>query len=38
MLLVLPTIQAKSVFQLAVADEHWYIVETQRLIPLLLHK
>ena len=22
---------AKSVFQIAVADEHWHIVETQRL-------
>lgn len=24
---------AKSVFQLAVADEHWRVVETQRLTP-----
>ena len=24
---------AKSVFQLAVADEHWRLVETQRLMP-----
>jgi transposase len=31
MLLLLPTTQAKSVFQLTVANEHWHIVETQRL-------
>ncbi len=31
MLLPLPKTQAKSVFQLAAADEHWRVVETQRL-------